>query len=247
MRAAEGKVAQSLAAVATVVGLPVTALENTQFDTAFLDHPPLAESLPLLRVQQAGLLHRADIRRMLAQYGAADAHLRFEIANQYPNISLTPAYSFQEGFAAYTLGSAIDSLPIFHRNQGRIAEAEAARAEIRARFIALQAQAIGDTESVLRRYRAAVEQWFEARDRLQTAQRERERAVLTAFHVGDADRMDVTLARLFTLSADQTCMDALLRVQNALGSLEDAVQAPLEAGLNPSEIPFRDAMSGYLQ
>ena len=128
-----------------------------------------------------------------------------------------------------------------------IATAEAARAEIRARFIALQIQAIGDTESVLRQYRAAVQQWFEARDRLRTVQRERERAVLTAFHLGDADRMDLTLARLFTLAADQTCVDALLRVQNALGSLEDAVQAPLDEGLNPSEIPIRDAMSGYLQ
>ncbi len=185
------------------------------------------------------MLHRADIRRMLAEYGAADARLRLEIANQYPNVSLTPAYSLQEGFAAYTLGSAIDSLPIFHYNQGPIAEAEAARAEIRARFVALQAGAIGDTESAIRQYRAAVQQWLEARDHLQVVQHQRESAVLAAFHEGEADRLDLTLARSFTLAADQTRLDALLRVQNALGALENAVQVPLEDWLEP----FRNTIS----
>jgi outer membrane protein TolC len=245
--ASEGEVAQTLATLATAVGLPVTALENARFDTASLEHPPLPESLPLLRVQQAGLLHRADVRRLLAEYGAADARLRLEIANQYPNVSLTPAYSLQEGFTAYTLGSAIDSLPIFHHNRGPIAEAEAARAEIRARFIALQSQAIGDTESAARQYRAAVQQWLQARDYLQGVQRQRESAVLAAFHEGEADRLDAAVARTFTLGADQTRMDALLRVQNALAALEDAVQAPLEAGLNPSQIPFRDPLPDSMQ
>jgi outer membrane protein TolC len=184
---------------------------------------------------------------MLAEYGAADARLRLEIANQYPNVSLTPAYSLQEGFAAYTLGSAIDSLPIFHHNQGPIAEAEAARAEMRARFVALQAQAIGDTESAIRQYRGAVQQWLEARDHLQAVQQQRESAVLAAFHQGEADRLDLALARSFTLTADQTRLDALVRVQNALGALEGAVQVPLEAGLSPSEIPFRDPVSDFLK
>ena len=247
VRASEGEVAQTLTALAAAVGLPITALENARFDTASLEHPPLPESLPLLRVQQSGLLHRADIRRLLAEYGAADARLRLEIANQYPNISLTPAYSLQEGFAAYTLGSGIDSLPIFHHNQGPIAEAEAARAEIKARFVALQAQAIADTDSAMRQYRAAVRQWLEARDHLQFVQRQRESAVLAAFHEGEASRLDAALARSLTLAADQTCMDALLRVQNALGTLEQAVQAPLEAGLNPSQIPLRGLAPGILQ
>ena len=247
LRVSEGEVPQTLAALATAVGLPVKALENARFQTAFLEHPPLPESLPLLRVQQAGLLHRPDIRRMLAEYGAADARLRLEIANQYPNVSLTPAYSLQEGFAAYTLGSAIDSLPIFHHNQGPIAEAEAVRAEIRARFVALQAGAIGDTESAIRQYRAAVQQWKEARDHLQVVQHQRESAVLAAFREGEADRLDLALARSFTLAADQTRMDALLRVQNALAALEGAVQAPLEAGLSPSERAFHDPVSDLLK
>jgi outer membrane protein, heavy metal efflux system len=247
LRGSETEVAQTLAALAGALGLPVTALENARFDTASLEHPPLPQSLPLLRVQQAGLLHRADIRRMLAEYGAADARLRLEIANQYPDISLTPAYSFQEGFPAYTLGSAIDSLPIFHHRQGQIAEAEAARTEMKARFIAFQAQAIGETESAVRQYRGAVQQWLEAQNHLANVQRQRESAVLAAFKLGEADRMEVALARSFTLAADQTRMDTLLRVQHALGALENAVQAPLEAGLNPSQIPFRDSASEALK
>jgi outer membrane protein TolC len=241
-RAAEGEVQQTFAALAAAVGLPVTALEERRFDVSSLENPPAPESLPVLRVQQAGLLHRADIRRMLTEYEAADARLRLELANQYPNISLSPAYTFQEGFPAYTLGSAIDSLPVFHHNQGPIAEAEAARGEIKARFVALQAQAIGETESAVRQYRSAVQQWLEARDYLATVQQQRETAVMVAFKAGETDRLEVALARLFTIGADQARTDALLRAQNALGLLEDAVQTPLESGVSPSRIPARDPL-----
>jgi cobalt-zinc-cadmium efflux system outer membrane protein len=243
LRASEADVAQTLAALAAAVGLPVIALETARFDTASLEHPPMPESLPLLRLQQAGLLHRVDIRRLLAEYLAADARLRLEIANQYPDIPLSPAYSFQEGFPAYTLASAIDSLPVFHQHQGQIAEAEAGRAEAKARFVALQAQAIGETESAVRQYHDAVQQWLEAQNQFLSVQRQRESAVLAAFKAGEADRLEVAAARALTLAADQTRMDALSRVQHALGALEDAVQAPLEGGLNPSQILFREFSS----
>lgn len=247
LRSSEGDVEQTFAALAASLGLPVAAVEGSHFNMAFLEAPPSSESLPLLRVQQAGLLHRADIRRMLTEYEAADARLRLELANQYPNIPLTPAYSFQEGFPAYTLGSVIDSLPVFHHHQGPIAEAEAARSETKARFVALQAQAIGETESALRQYRAAVQEWLEARDHLAKVQEQRQTAVLIAFKAGEADRFDLASARLFKIAADRAQIDALLRAQNALGALEDAVQAPLESGVNVTAAAIRDSLHGRAQ
>jgi outer membrane protein TolC len=247
LRSSEGEVEQTFAALATAVGLPVAALEGCHFDMTFLETPPAPESLPLLRVQQAGLLHRADIRRMLTEYEAGDARLRLELANQYPNIPLSPAYSFQEGFPAYTLGSVIDSLPVFHYHQGPIAEAEAAKNETKARFVALQAQAIGETESALRQYRAAVQEWIEARDHLAKVQEQRQAAVMIAFKAGEADRFDVTSARLFKIAADRAQMDALLRAQNALGALEDAVQTPLESGVNVTKAAISNSLSGHAQ
>lgn len=233
LRGAEVNLAQTRAALAAAIGVPESALESVRLTEAALDRPPSPESLPLRNVERAGLLHRADIRRSLAEYAAAEAHLRLEIANQYPNIPLTPAYSFQEGFPAYTLGSVLDSIPLFNRHQGPIAEADTRRTELRARFIALQTHAISQTTSALEQYRAALKQWLEARDRLRAIGRERELAVRAAFNAGDADRLELALARAATVTADQTATDALERVQSALTALEDAVQTPLGPSAHP--------------
>ena len=237
LRAMQVNLAQARAALAAAIGIPEPALQSVRLTDAALDRPPSPESLPLRNVERAGLLHRADIRRSLDEYAAAEAHLRLEIANQYPNIPLTPAYSFQEGFPAYTLGTALDSIPLFNRHRGLIAEADTRRTELKARFLALQTHAIAQTTSALEQYRAALNQWLEARDRLQAVGREREQAVRAAFNAGDADRLALALARAATVAADQTATDALERVQSALTGLEDAVQAPL----GPSEDPLPES------
>src|SRR5439155_26883856 len=109
----------------------------------------------------------------------ADALLVLQLACQYSDIPLRPAYSFQEGFPSYTLGTAIGSLPIFHRNQGPIGEAEAQRRQVEARFIALQAQAIGQMERALRQYRAALAELDRAEGGFLKQQQEREGAART--------------------------------------------------------------------
>ncbi|HVW87778.1 MAG TPA: TolC family protein [Bryobacteraceae bacterium] len=230
LRNAEGEANRSLAALAVILGLPAAALEGQSIDCSSFENPAAPDSLSLLSVQQAGLLHRSDVRRSLAEYEAADARLRLELANQYPNISLNPAYSFQEGFPAYTLGSVIDSLPVFHRHQGPIAEAEAERSQVAAQFRAVQAKAIGNTELARRQYASAVSEWMSAKDSLARIQRQRETAVRAAFQAGGSDRLELTQARLFSLMAAQASLDALQRAQTAFGALQDAVEAPLVAG-----------------
>jgi cobalt-zinc-cadmium efflux system outer membrane protein len=232
IRNAQGDVAQALAAIAGAAGLPVSALEGKELDLSMFDTPGSVSSLPLLSVQKAGLLHRADIRRGLIEYEAEDARLRLVLANQYPNITLSPSYAFQEGFPAYTLGAALSSLPILHRNEGPIAEQEAARRESEARFLALQAKVTGETELALRQYTAALAEWNTAKDTLTPLQQQREAAVLVAFKAGENDRLEVTLARLATLAAQRAQTDALVRAQTALGLLEDAVQSALAAGMS---------------
>jgi cobalt-zinc-cadmium efflux system outer membrane protein len=227
LRTAEGEAAQALAALAGATGLPLSAFEGHTVEPGAYQTPPSPDSLPLTAVQKAGLLHRADIRRTLVEYEAADARLRLELANQYPNITLSPSYTFQEGFPAYTLGSVLESLPLLHRHEGPIAEAEAARREVEARFIALQAQALAETATALAQYRAAVAEWLTSRDGLEPAQQKRQAAVTASFRAGESDRLDVAQARVMSLSAGRGTIEAALRAQTALGSLEDAVQSTL--------------------
>lgn len=224
---ANGDLSQSEAALASTIGLPAAALSGETIDTSSLDTPPEEKSLPLLRVQKAGLMHRADVQQSLIEYAAADAALRLEVARQYPDIQLSPTYALQEGFAEYTLGIGLSSLPIFQHNQGPIAEAEAQRSIVEAKFKVVQTQAIGQMEQSLRRYRAAFAEWRSADRAFWAVQRDRQSSVETAFKAGGADRLELENAQLLTIAATKVREDALLRTQMALGSLEDAVQQSL--------------------
>jgi outer membrane protein, heavy metal efflux system len=228
MRQAEGEAALSLSSLESACGLPPSSLNEIAIAFPALDTPPSEQELPIRTIQRAGLLHRADIRRTLTEYAAADALLRLEIANQYPNITLSPSYAFQEGFAAYTLGVGLSALPILHRQQGPIAEAEAQRRHVETQFNALQSHAIGLMEEALRQYRAALSEWREAEDKLVHVQQDREAAALAAMRAGEGDRFEVDVARLLTIAAGRTRLDALQRAQTALGALEDSMQHSLD-------------------
>lgn len=232
LRQTNGDVTQTEALLASTIGLPAAAVSGAEIDSSSLNAPPQEASLPLPAVQKAGLMHRADVQRTLVEYAAADAALRLEIARQYPDIHLAPTYALQEGFVEYTLGIGLSSLPVFHRNRGPIAEAEAQRKLIEARFKRVQTQAIGQMEQSLRRYRAAYDEWQTAGRAFLAVQRDREAAVQTAFDAGHADRLELENARLLMIAAIRVRQDALQRTQMALGALEDAVQQSLEKGAN---------------
>jgi outer membrane protein TolC len=237
LRKSEGEVARTLAGLATAAGLPAAAVKDLVIDTPTLESPPGEGALPLAAVQRAGLLHRIDVQRMLTEYAAAEAAVQLEVARQYPNIELGPGYVFEEGFNRYVLAASMPSVPLFHRNRGLIAEAEARRQRVERQFIALQAAAIGELEEAMAQYRAALVE-FEETGRMVGVERSREAAARRALVVGEGDRLGLATARLQTVTAERARLDALMRVRTALGALEDAVQHPLENGLvvrQPSE------------
>lgn len=225
---ATGEASQTLTVLATAVGLPANVLEAVRIEMSRLEVPPREEDLPIKKVQRAGLLHRADVRRTLAQYAASDALLRLEVANQYPNIQLSPSYAFQEGFVDYTLGIGLSALPIFHRNQGLIAEAEAQRKQVESQFLALQSRAIGEMDQALRQYRSALREWAKAEGSFLKIQKEREAESRAAKNAGEGDRLGVVAAQVLTIAAERSRLDALQRAQTAFSALEDAVQNSLE-------------------
>ena len=228
LRAAEGDVNRALAEIAAAVGLPMAVLEKFPVNVSAF---AAVESVATEQVQGAGLQHRADIRRALVEYEEVDARLRLAIANQYPNISLNPGFTYQEGFPSYTLGSLLESLPILHKNQGPIAEQEAARKQAEAEFIALQARVVAEAETSVVRYRTASAEWKTARETLQKVGQAKVMATGTAFQRGDASRLDLTVARLDTMGLRKVQDDAFEKLQAALGALEDAMQTPVWAAI----------------
>jgi outer membrane protein TolC len=124
----EGQVRETKAALAAAVALPVAALESADFSWPNIDTPPNAESLSPGGIQRNAVLNRLDLRRSLAQYAAAEAALQLEVAKQYPDINIGPGYTYEEKHSFFTVGFST-TVPLFNRNQGPIAEAEARRKE----------------------------------------------------------------------------------------------------------------------
>ncbi|HEX4769309.1 MAG TPA: TolC family protein [Bryobacteraceae bacterium] len=227
LNAIHGQVSQSRIALASAMGVPEAAIANVQFSKSSYNRPELIDQLPPGSVQKAGLLNRLDIQRSLLEYAAADAQLHLEIARQYPDIQLNPGYDFDEGIHKFTFGTSFP-IPVWNRNRGPIAEAESRRSAAEAEFLALQQKAIHQVEQALELYRTAVSEFQEADVRWKTLQTDRERSLIRAVDVGEADRLALNMTRLQSVEAERGRLQALGKTRAAFSALEDAVQAPLD-------------------
>jgi hypothetical protein len=233
---AEGQVGQAKAALAAAVGISVAALQGVEFSWPGLESPPSAESLSPRQLQGDAVLNRLDVRRSLAQYAAAEADLQLEIAKQYPDLVIGPGYTYEEKNNFFTFGIST-TLPVFNRNQGPIAEAEARRKGAAAAFLEKQAQVIAESEQALALYNAALNEFTEADVSLRNLQDQQEQTMRRAVTVGEEDRLALNGVRIESSVLARARLDALHRALRALGSLEDAVQRPLDPGdLGPTPL-----------
>jgi outer membrane protein TolC len=123
-----------------------------------------------------------------------------------------------------------------NKNEGPIAEARAARELQASQFNALQSHTIGELEQSLINYQASTERVAQAQhllatQQLRTVQTERQ------FETGYTDRLELAQARLQALAVEQGMLDAKIHAQQALNTLEDAVQRPLDGSAPLPEIP----------
>jgi outer membrane protein TolC len=221
----EGQIDEARAALAAAIGIPVAGLRGVQFAWPSVDNPRSAESLSPEEVQREAVVNRLDIRRALAQYAAAEAGLQLEIAKQYPDLSIGPGYTYEETHSFFTV-AASSTIPLFNRNQGPIAEAEARRKEAAAAFIERQAQVIARSERALAVYTAALKELSEA-ESLRKLQENQMQITQQAIRSGTDIRLNLDSVEIQVGLLARARLDALARAQKALGDLEDAVQKPL--------------------
>ena len=225
----EGQLAEAKAALAASIGIPVAGLRGFEFSWADLDSPPSAESLSPEEIQRDAVLNRLDVRRSLAQYAAAEADLQLEISKQYPDLQIGTGYTYEETNNFFTLGLST-ILPLFNRNQGPIAEAEARRKEAAASFLEKQAQVIAGGERALALYTAALKELAEVDQTLSKLQDSQLRMMRQAVRLGEEDRLGLNGVQIQRSVLARARLDALARAQSALGELEDAVRRPLDPG-----------------
>lgn len=209
--------------VAAALGLSAEALGQAEFDLEDLERLPRDPADADTRRQ--ALVNRADLRAALAEYAAADASLRLEIARQYPDLHFGPGYQLDQTDNKWSLGLTFD-LPLPSRHRGPIAEAEARREELATAFGALQADVLSQVEQALAAYRGALQQAETARQILDEVQGQ-EGSARAMMDAGEIAPLTVVEKQVELAVASLAEIDATEAAQQALGTLEDALQSPL--------------------
>lgn len=220
---ARKQAAEARADVAVEIGVPQSALENLEFDFSKLANVPSLPSARILR--QAAATQRPDVLSAVAGYASAEAALRMEIAKQYPDVHLGPGYQFDQGVNKWALGINL-TLPIFDKNKGPIAEAEARRAEAAVKVESAQVKAMGEVDRALVSYHACVQRQQTA-DALVAEQRKQLESAEAMVRAGEGDRLSALSAQVELSAAELGRLEAEIETQQALGAVEDAAQRHL--------------------
>ena len=222
---AQAKSGEARSRLAESLGLPQAALDEETFDFHFPTSD--AEKLVASEARELALRSRADILAALADYAAAEADLRLEIAKQYPDVHFNPGYQYDQGDNKWSIGLSVE-LPILNQNQGPIAEAEARRKLSAAKFIELQSQVIGEIDRAVSGFHVAREQ-MQAGSELLAVEAQQQESAETLLQTGGGDRLDLLNAQLESSNAALVQLDNEARLQSAFGALEDALQCPADA------------------
>ncbi|GGH67529.1 RND transporter [Comamonas phosphati] len=211
--------------LAASIGVPERALEGATLPFSDLSAETLPSAAVIDEAAKTALQARPDVLASLATYEAAQTALQLEIAKQYPDLSIGPGYSWDAGALKWSLALGL-VLPLFDRNQGPIAEAEAKREEAAASFRATQEQAIADIAAARAAYAQASRQ-LALTQAMADDQAKRLRSAEWAFRAGAADRLAWLAAQVEASAAQSTRIDALLDAHRTAGLLETALRQPL--------------------
>jgi len=221
--AARAAAAAARTHLAEALGVSGRALNGVQFAEDAIKF----ETQPSLEARAAALKGRADLLALLAKYEAAQAALRLEIAKQYPDLKLGSGYQWDQGESKWNLSASLE-VPVFNRNQGPIAEAEARREEVGAQLLELQARVIGEIDGAFSQFAAAQQQVESARQTLGSV-KEQSRLIAERLAAGAADQVELETARVEESVALLTMIDAESRMLNASAQVEAALQVPMES------------------
>jgi CRISPR system Cascade subunit CasA len=234
LAAAEGRHLTALAALAKALGVSPAAVAGLDFIPP--PRAPVLTDLPAWRRDAA--LSRRDVLRAVADYDIAENALRLQVAQQYPTLSVGPAYNYDHGVSKYPVSVGL-ALPPWDLNKGQIAQAEKARAAAGRTLELAQANALAAVDAAAAAYATARD------DAARTAQRDVPLAERTAANTeratraGESDRADELNAKAAALDARLALNDAGHALAGATADLEDALRRsfdPAETALIEAEM-----------
>lgn len=182
----------------------------------------------LRRLIDRALANRPQLRVLSAQLGVSEAEKRLAEAQRAPDLTLGlgPRFEREE---ADRLGVAVRvalTLPLWYRQEGQIARAEAQGLQLLGERDALARQATAEVQSAYERILAAREQLDAFEETLLPGAREVEQISRLAYERGKSDLTVSINAQTAGILARQRYHRAVLDYQVALADLERAVGVP---------------------
>ena len=221
----EIKVVEAFQSLANSIGLPAAALDMKQLSLDDIDNYNDAGNMTIEQLQEIALLHRLDIQKAIENYAAFEAALKLEIEKQYPDITLSPGFVFDQDDKIWALGAAW-ILPLFHpQNEGPIKEALAMRDVKQAEFLALQANVINEITTAFASYNARENALNQAMQLLKEV-RERHEQLQKQYDLGYLDLLALQRSVIEVSNAEKALSDIRISVIQSVGKLEDTLQYP---------------------
>lgn len=182
-------------------------------------------AIPPREVQAKTVMNRLDIRAALAKYAAQEAKLKLEYANQIPDITLGPSYSYEEGLNFWSLGIST-LLKLAKNNQAALSKAHALRDLEAAQFELLQTRNIQQAEQARQDYLSAQNTLRQSIE-VYKQQALIEEKAQKGFDLGNIDRYELTQQKLLTLAQQMHVLNNAHQANLSRVTLEGAMQAPL--------------------
>lgn len=208
--------------VAIGLGLPAAALDGITLPLPPASAPLLPAALAEARRQS--LRSRADVLAALAHYQSVQTSLQLEVERRQPDVHLGPGYQWDQGTNKWSLALTFE-LPLFHRNEGPVAEAAARRAEAAAQFSAVQSQAIAAVDLAVAAQTSARRQSEQAAQLAAELHRQAD-AARRRFELGSSDQLELQTSLLEQTAAETAALESTFALTLASGQLEDALQLP---------------------
>jgi outer membrane protein, heavy metal efflux system len=218
-----GRLRNSQAGLAQALALSLDTVEKINITQEPVSRSSQSEEPAVIRA--SALRNRLDVHESLYAFGAADAEVKLAVAAQYPELSLSPSYFWDQGDSVWSLAAGL-IFPPGLRGTAAIKEAEARRELAAQRFIALQLRVIGEAERAGHRL-AVARSLTESATRQGVSAREQVARMERRFERGNADRLELTAARIAAAYSADVQRDAAGALLRALAALEDAIQEPV--------------------
>jgi cobalt-zinc-cadmium efflux system outer membrane protein len=197
-----------------------------------------ADQLPLdtsaSGLQTAALYNRLDLRIALQRYAVAEAKLKLEIANQYPNLTISPGYIYEYGQKLLNMGLS-GLLTLLNKNKPSIAEAIALREVEATQVQALQNKIISEA-NMANALLLQAQLFVKNQNQILSQQQYSTEQMTRRFNAGEIDRLELAFAKLELNNAEKNVGLALYQLQIARTQLENTLQQPLVASANKPNI-----------